>query len=165
MYVRARSTWTAHPNVALEYVDWKGERRPVRVHHTASAGPTTRWTVAQEKAHLRALEANAIASGEYRAIPYSYIVFPSGRVYEGRGFEKLGGHTRDHNEDIGVAFAGNYETQRLSKAAKQGFIDLRENLAKRGARASRNRLHRETYNTLCPGRHVVSEFKKPNLGL
>lgn len=57
------------------------------------------------------------------ALAYSFLVFPSGRVFVGRGWRAAGGHTYSYklgnfnHKSYGICFAGNFEEQKPTKAA------------------------------------------------
>lgn len=150
-YIRSRRSWSSR-TANLTHTPWKGKRKPVRVHHTA--GKWDGGTARQERAHLQDLEHYHVSVRDYQAIGYNYLIFPSGRTYEGRGFEKLGAHTLSHNSDIGVCFVGNYDQQKLTLRARASFVALRAKLAMKGARCGPNYGHSETFATSCPGKYV-----------
>lgn len=83
--------------------------REVWLHH---AGPghelTERASEAEEAAHMRADE----RVGEQRfgkGISYTFVVYPSGRVYEGHSVDRKGTHTRGRNSiSRAIKFPGDY---------------------------------------------------------
>lgn len=81
----------------------------VWLHHGADSAPGHDATVEQEIAYMRADE----AVGESRfgkGISYTFVVFASGRIYEGHGVDRRGSHTRGHNtQGRAVKWPGNFE--------------------------------------------------------
>lgn len=135
----------------------------VFIHHTVSSVPTT---VEGEKAEMRKLQQiginKAIAKGwKTRDISYNFVVFPSGRIYEGRGFGKYGIHTENWNDKgHSISHAGNYET-RVPTAAQ---IDATRWLIGEGKRlkkitaTARIRGHRDVKATACPGKNLYAKL-------
>ena len=106
----------------------------------------------------------------YKAIGYNFIVMPSGRVYEGRGFEKVGAHTLDpkdadkdkryvENRDPGVVFAGNFDVQKPTKRALLAFKLLRARLRLNRCRLDRMYSHSEAFYTSCCGKYLRKALK------
>lgn len=116
------------------------------VHHTVAGAPTTK---AGEEAEMRNLQNIAFQRG-FNDISYSWIVFPSGRIYEGRGLGKAGAHTLNYNYTAyGAAAAGNYDIARPTNAMVKSFRWLRRKHAKLADRPLRP--HSAVYATACPG--------------
>ena len=128
-------------------------------HHSVTAHLSENATVAQEKAQMRILE----NIGQQRfggGISYTFIIFPSGRIYMGTGASRRGAHTGGFNTlGIGVCFAGNYENAKPTKAAEETYAGLLKELASIGVlrNARTNGGHRDapghSWNA-CPGRHL-----------
>jgi N-acetylmuramoyl-L-alanine amidase len=153
-YIRPRRSWSTNTHVKLVPVRWRGTRRIERVHHTADSGLPSTATVAEEHAYLRRIEDFHIRTRGYAAIGYSYLVFPSGRVYEGRGFGKLGAHTLGHNEDVGVCFVGNFDKQKPTDAALRSERKLRARLRLHGVLIGQRVPHSATFATSCCGKYL-----------
>lgn len=151
-YIRGRKTWTEF-KPDLQYENWKNGAA-VRVHHTADSGPAAN-TVKQEKVFMRRTEAFHVDIRGYAAIGYNYVIMPSGRVYEGRGWEKHGAHTLNNNDDIGICFAGNYSDKKPTRRAVLAYRLLRRKLRKKGAVIFGTYPHRATFATSCPGNGVI----------
>jgi N-acetylmuramoyl-L-alanine amidase len=156
-FIRPRRSWSNHV-VDLQSVPWRMRRRIERVHHTADNGVEAHATVEEEYAYLRRIEEYHIRTRGYKAIGYNYLVFPSGRVYEGRGFGKLGAHTLGHNTDVGVCFVGNFQHQEPTEAALRAERKLRRRLRLHGVRLGKREPHRETFPTSCPGDNIMREL-------
>lgn len=154
-YIRGRKLWSNYAGVTLDPVRWRGTKRVERVHHTADNGVPATASIAEEMAYLRRIEDFHIRTRGYRAIGYSYLIFASGRVYEGRGFGKRGAHTLNHNSDIGVCFVGNFEEMYPTRAALRAERSLRARLMLRGVIVGKREPHRATFATSCPGRNLM----------
>ena len=124
-----------------------------------------RWrkvAVKAEKAHTRYLEQIAIDRG-FEGISYSQTVFPSGRVYVGRGFQRVGAHTYGRNSvSYGIVVVGNFETDKLTNKAFQGIVKTIRKGKKwhRIAKTVKIDGHYKApgASTACPGRNVKTEL-------
>lgn len=132
------------------------------LHHTVTKAPRPSLRlkgaalVAQEKEHMRLLQDIAFKRG-FSDISYSYVVFPSGNCYEGRGKEVLGAHTLGHNSDVGIALAGNYEEVFVTNLQHKNVLKLRNQL---GVGKGAFNPHSDSYPTACPGKNAKAKFKK-----
>lgn len=152
--VISREAWQALPPKSREKTSWGGYTT-VYLHHTVTKAPDENASVEEEKACMRELQKIAFSRG-FSDISYSYIIFKSGRVYEGRGFEVVGAHTYGHNTDIGVAFPGNYGKEDfVTKKQKSSLLKLRRRL---GVLQGPLRAHCSVYNTSCPGENIKDAF-------
>ncbi len=148
--IRSRRSWGAtSPTSPSRKVSW-GRGTTFWLHHTVTKAPQT--GIAAEKAAMRELQRIAFGR-EFFDISYSYVVFPSGRIYAGRGFGVSGAHTQGHNDDIGVALCGNYETQKVTDAQKAAVLWLKGKLG-----AGQMKPHCATYATACPGKNAKATF-------
>lgn len=113
-----------------------------------------------EKAHNRYLEEVAIDRG-FDGISYTDVVYPSGRVYMGRGFQRIGAHTYGRNSfSYGIVFVGNFElgppSERAIKGAKftinkgQKWHRIRKGCKVDGHRNAPGAA------TACPGRYLMA---------
>ena len=164
--IRPRRTWTRYrPN--LTTTDWQSGTVDLFIHHTADGGPRggSKATRRQEEAYLRMIEDFHVESRDYLAIGYNYMVMPSGRVYEGRGFERVGAHTLDpkdadgdkryvENDQPGICFAGNYDLQRPTRRQLAAFKALKARLRLKGVRIDKTYPHSAAFATACPGKHL-----------
>lgn len=66
------------------------------VIHTAAA-PFTATAPELEARHVRGIETYHVQTKGWDGIAYSFLVAPSGRVYEGRGWGRSGAHTEGRN--------------------------------------------------------------------
>lgn len=170
LYVGSRKTWGAAPpnGQGLKHTPWSGGVH-VRVHHTAGAVDAVRFNYEAEADYVKGRDAQEAVMRRIQRfhqrdrgwvdIAYNYVIFPSGDVYEGRGYQKVGAHTDGHNHDIGICFAGNYETQKPTVRQLIAYWKLRRHLRSKGAKIIGTRPHRATSATSCPGKNLVSALR------
>lgn len=124
-------------------------------------------TPASERAAMRELE--EIGYQRFGAwgygISYTFVVFPSGRVYEGHPVHYVGAHTAGHNtEGAGICWAGDY-TQRGGTALQvKATAELVNHLRAKG-QATTNQLaggHRDVFATACPGNAAYPQVRDVN---
>lgn len=158
-FVRPRRVWGARrPAAPVTRDPWHNGVRVV-VHHTADHGPA-RNRIYEECAHLRAMQYFHQRVRGWNDIGYNYIIMPSGRVYEGRGFGVRGAHVAGHNTDsCGISFAGTYTDRQPSAAAVRAFRNLLARLEAKGARVTDVVPHRALGSTACPGDGVIEALK------
>lgn len=130
------------------------------IHHTVTSG-TTR-TLAQEKAHMRELQGIAFSRG-FADISYSFVIFPSGRVYRGRGWGVVGAHTEGSNSIThAFSFVGNFESLRPTKDALEAAAALHRRGVKHGKIRKEGFIkgHRDAPGaaTACPGIHLYNRL-------
>ncbi len=165
--IRPRRRWAASPG-NFRHTDWRRRTVDEYVHHTADSGPKhgAKASLRDEIEYLKRIESFHVNVRGYAGIGYSYIVMPSGRVWEGRGFEKVGAHTLDpkdadgdhkyiENTELGVCFAGNFNVQKPTRRALFAHSLLRRRLRIKGVRIDRTYPHRAAYATSCPGDNLV----------
>lgn len=127
----------------------RGSFRFLVRHHTADPAASVR-TVAEECAYMRRIQQGHFNRG-FIDIGYARVIFPSGRVYEGRPTTALGAHVQGENSGTyGVALAGNFEHEHPTRAAITAFRTFCGGLEARD--------HRELNPTACPGRNLWKPF-------
>lgn len=170
--IRPRAAWSiGKPRTALTHAQpsWTIGTTDVFVHHTADHGPDKN-TVDGEHAYLRHIESFHVQTRGYAAIGYSYIIMPSGRVYEGRGWNRKGAHTLDpkdadsdgklvENDDIGICFAGTFTKKPPTRRARLAYRMLLRRLRHKGVRIDKTYGHRHAFATSCPGDAIVKWLK------
>jgi hypothetical protein len=124
------------------------------VHHTVYATMPRSATVAQECARMRQIQQGAFGSG-FSDVPYNYVVFPSGRVYEGRQLGRVGAHTLNNNSTAkGLAFDGNYMTSTPTPAS----LTTARRLRARETPGKPVTPHDAVFATACPGDNLRSRL-------
>lgn len=150
-YIRGRKLWLARRPRSVAKSDWTAPHTVI-VHHTADAGPK-RNTVASEAAFMR--QTQEFHMGPQRGwsdIAYNFIIMPSGRVWEGRGYGVIGAHAPNWNtKGIGVSFAGTYTDKSPSAASLKAYHALLKRLREKGANIIGEKGHGDVYPTSCPG--------------
>lgn len=152
-WIRGRALWRAVPPRDRTYDEWSAGVTLV-VHHTAGSRPRSEL---QEREEMRSIQRSHFANG-WSDIGYNYVIMPSGRVYEGRGYGIRGAHTLNHNtRTIGVSFAGNYDEHKPSRAQLRAYRQLVQRLRQHGAFITRVRGHKQMPDqaTACPGRFLM----------
>lgn len=125
-------------------------------HHTALPALPADATEAQEQERMRAIQKSHLAQG-WTDIGYGIVIFPSGRMYEGRPWKYVGAHTLGHNTGYaGWSLDGNYEENKPTKAAVASCHRARKIM---GAADKPLYGHYQLNPTACPGKNL-----KPYLG-
>lgn len=164
MKVVSREQWGAVGTVPIDGTP----KHELAVHHSVSANEYL--TASQERAMMRQIERQHISQG-WSTIGYSWVIFRSGRIYEGRG--KRGLPAAQGGENSGtwaVCLEGNFETGKPSLLARRKARMLIKSL-KADDGLTRLGGHREFPDqaTACPGRNLMTYVRKWrrdfNLGL
>lgn len=149
--ITSRSGWRA------QHRDGFGTRTVGRLdkylHHTVMTHLSATATVAQEIAEMQRIE----RTGQSRfngGISYTWIIFPSGRIYQGHSVGRVGAHTGGRNStSVGIALAGNYQTTRPTAAQERALAWLLNEGVRRGwwIQPILTGGHRDVRATACPG--------------
>ncbi|XP_059161421.1 peptidoglycan recognition protein 1-like [Physella acuta] len=129
------------------------------IHHGASGECTDRATCS---AKVRSYQTLHMQVNKWDDIGYSYVIGGDGAVYEGRGWDKVGAHTKGYNSvGYGFCFIGNFMSKLPTAAALQAAKDMiacgvtlgkiQPNYTLRG--------HRDMVSTQCPGDTLYTEIK------
>lgn len=149
------STWGLMPHAA-----WEAAPTPVStlfLHHTVTANLPVTASVAEEKEQMRLLDSIAHGRG-FNGISYCWVIFPSGRCYEGRGWGVIEAATEGHNTDSdSIVFAGNYMTRPLTDLQQDAVRALIDKAQRDGFLAKQLdvRPHRSSSQTSCPGDKIT----------
>ena len=153
-HIYSRSEWAAAAPRG-SYATNTGVSKRV-MHHTAYGALSASASEAEEAARMRVIQAGHFARG-FTDIGYHRIVFPSGRIWEGRPSWAIGAHTLNENTgSIAVSADGNYElvapTEAMVRAAERAF----EGMPGAGARLYG---HFELGPTACPGAYLKPRLR------
>ncbi|XP_050074557.1 peptidoglycan-recognition protein LC-like isoform X4 [Anopheles maculipalpis] len=102
-----RTEWLAQPP-REDLTDLKLPVHNVIIAHTATEACTTQQAC---KALVQSIQRYHVNQTKYGDIGYNFLIGGDAFIYEGRGWLKVGAHTKDYNsKSQGIAFIGNYET-------------------------------------------------------
>lgn len=143
----SRARWGAKGTIPND----PARKRELFVHHTVSKPGKVRWTRAEERAHMRELEQGHLNNG-WSTIGYSYVLFPTGRLYVGRGFRGLPAAQGGHNTGtVAIACVGNYDLQGPTRRLRLRLVSAAVNLRLRGVRTVGGHQQAPGQSTGCPG--------------
>ena len=134
----------------------------VVIHHGANAKVEN--TVEAERALLRQWEGEHMKrSPPFVGLGYNFVVFPSGRVYMGRGWGRVGAHAgrKDVNmRSLGICYAVHGDTVGLTPEARDSIRALIEVGLEEGYVSPRFKLtgHLDHKATRCPGKKVYAQL-------
>lgn len=147
-----RSQWTSHPDAKTTDLPKKPARYSL-VAHTAGIFCSSRTSC--EKI-VQGIEQWNIQIG-FDLIPYNFLIGGDGKIYEGRGWGKMGAVAKGFNcNSLSIAFIGNFEKDNIS----QDMIDAFNVLIAEGLRLAElsNDFklfgHNQVSQTLSPGLHI-----------
>lgn len=93
----------------------------------------------------------------WKGIAYNFYIGKEGTIYEGRGFEYIGGHTTSYNNNsIGICLEGDFSKSAPSEAQIKSCKELLKECKKRYPDA-RIVKHSDLNLTECPGRYFPFE--------
>lgn len=152
--VLQNSAWQLHPH------SWSKAAGPLKVvflHHSVTKQLPEGASLEEERAEMRNLDAIAHGRG-FNGLSYCWVVFPSGRAWEGRGWLVIEAATEGHNTTSdSICFAGNLSAFKPTEAQ----IITAEKLINRGqavgalAKVVDVRPHRSASSTSCPGSNLT----------
>jgi hypothetical protein len=131
------------------------------LHHTDTIAPDLAFLDANhdgvdddEAGALRTLE--RIGQERFHAgISYTWLLPPSGRIYQGHTMDRQGTHTGGHNtRGRAISLIGDYDTHQVSDAQIEAAAQIlvTEHRAGRAATHLLDGGHRDLKSTDCPGR-------------
>nr|AAY27974.1 peptidoglycan recognition protein 2 precursor [Euprymna scolopes] len=145
----SRSEWGARP--PKEVVSIPMPVKMVFIHHTAMDYCTNISTCSEQ---MRKIQNFHMDDRGWFDIGYNYLVGEDGRVYEGRGWNREGAHTKGYNRDaVAISVMGDFSDRLPNKKA----LDAVNNLIVCGIKQNnitKDYLlygHRNVRETACPG--------------
>lgn len=154
-----RSSWGARSPRSKLKMPAPAER--TFIHHTV--GPVGDGSIGSEKRIVNATQSFHMDDRGWSDIAYSFLIFPSGRIYRGRGWRVVGAHTEGSNSTShAFCFVGNFETAQPTRAALEAAAWLYRVGVRRGhiRRGSPILGHRDAprASTACPGRNLYAKL-------
>lgn len=161
--IASRSSWGAR------YQDGVGTRAVGNLnrylHHSVTKHLSANASVAEERAQVRVIE--AIGQQRFgRGISYTYIVFPSGRIYQGASTSRISYHSGGwrNTSGVGICLAGNYEANPMTDTVVNAVAALLRQGVKNGwwKSATITEGHRQFKSTACPGKNAFNRIADIN---
>ena len=109
----------------------------------------------REEAAMRSMQSFHQKVHGWTDIGYHYVIFPSGRVYEGRPKGTVGAHAVNGNLMPGVSFAGNYEKDEPTTLQVASYDELLDRL---GVTEAVGHYRVPGNYTACPGKHLKTRL-------
>lgn len=150
MSIVRRSTWGAMPPRHVTRANWP-RGVTLHVHHTVSPPPPDDH-IAERRA-VRVIQRYHQETNGWSDVGYSYLIAPSGRIYEGRGYEVRGAHSPPVNHEPSVALIGDYHSTYPTDAQHRAVWELADII-----NAGRLAGHRDSYATTCPGNRAYAKI-------
>ncbi|XP_043926936.1 peptidoglycan recognition protein 1-like [Protopterus annectens] len=156
-HVITRSEWGALPptrkaNLATPVTN-------VIIHHSAGLSCITKSSCTElvENIQKYHMETNGWCD-----IGYSFLVGEDGNIYEGRGWNTVGAHTRGYNTTgYGICFLGTFTDRTPNSAAQNAATSLIRHATIRGYLHPDYVVkgHRDLGDTVCPGTELYNMIK------
>lgn len=159
IHIEKRASWGAkYGRGSLD----PGAEELVVIHHSYRPALSPLATVAQEREAVRGIERFHVEENEWAAIGYNFLIAPSGRVYEGRGWSYSGAHAGPVNKrSIGICLLINGQVTDPTMASIWSVrslirigLDEREILSSYKVGGHRDYMPRE-----CPGDRVYARLQ------
>lgn len=153
--IESRTDWGG-PSAAIGSY-FAGVMLAVTAHNSYRPALPANATAAQERAAMRQMQASHAA--KWAGIGYHFAIFQSGRMYECRGWNRVGAHagSTEGNRTLGVVFVIDGQVTAPSASALASFGQLRDEGVQIGklSRGHSLKLHRDWKATICPGDKVA----------
>ncbi|GFO44108.1 solute carrier family 22 member 21 [Plakobranchus ocellatus] len=147
----SRSEWNARAPKSVSYLS----HQPLQyafIHHSDS--PAECLTKDRCASAVRSFQNYHMDSRGWHDIGYSFLIGGEGTVFEGRGWDRVGAHTKNYNSvGLGFCFIGNFMTKNPTQVQLNSAKRLIECGVELGKLKSNYtvRGHRDMGSTLCPG--------------
>lgn len=155
-----RSTWKPRYSNGFRVIgtqEWIAAGKELWLHHSVTNPPGPDATLEEDCAHMRVFEQigqNRFGGG----ISYTWVIMPSGRVFEGHSVDRQGAHTANrNNRSRAICLAGNYDVNDLPKRMQDAVVLLLRELG-----ATIDGPHSAVYATACPGKHAKAKIQNMN---
>ncbi|WIV42601.1 N-acetylmuramoyl-L-alanine amidase [Glutamicibacter nicotianae] len=158
----SRETWGAKHNDG--FYNRKVGRLDKWLHHSVTVQLAIDAALASEYREMRKLD--DIGQSRFKSgISYTFVIFPSGRIYEGHSIGRVGAHTAGRNSiSAGICLAGNYETHEVTAEQVASLAWLLNEGIDRGwwTEPKLDGGHRDTKSTACPGKNAYAKIPAIN---
>lgn len=158
----SRETWGARHNDG--FYNRKVGRLDKWLHHSVTTQLASDASASAEYREMRNLD--DIGQSRFKGgISYTFVIFPSGRIYEGHSIGRVGAHTAGRNSiSAGICLAGNYETNEVTAEQIASLAWLLNEGIDEGwwTEPKLDGGHRDTKSTACPGKNAYSQIPAIN---
>lgn len=146
----SRSQWGARRSQGPVYdVSWSS-RTGFVVHHSG----------ADEDQTVKEIQNYHMDKNGWADIGYNFLIDKTGRIFEGRGWSKVGAHVHGHNTaNIGVCVIGDYSNKVPSSAVHAALDWLYAEANRRKGAKLKVYGHRQLGSTACPGTQFYNVLK------
>lgn len=134
-----------------------GAKPLVVIHHSWQPDVPLDASTGMETGAVRAIERFHAIDNHWAGIGYNWLVFQSGSIYEGRGWNRVGAHTEGQNSrSVGVCFVVNGDAHGLDEKAWTAARRIIDAGAAYGFIAPDYEIkgHRDYSTKTCPGDHI-----------
>ena len=138
-----------------------GPEPRVVIHHSYKPALDALASQTDEEAAVRSIERFHVHSNGWQAIGYNFLVAPSGRIYEGRGWKYRGSHAGPVNgSSIGICLLIDGSQTPASAEAVQAVRSLIAEGLRLDELAANYLVsgHRDHMNRTCPGDKVYAQL-------
>uniref|UniRef100_UPI00398F2180 peptidoglycan recognition protein 5 n=1 Tax=Pristiophorus japonicus TaxID=55135 RepID=UPI00398F2180 len=114
------------------------------------------------KEQLRNIQYYHMVTRNWCDIGYNFLIGEDGKIYEGRGWTKMGAHTRGYNHiSLGISIMGNFTSVVPNRKAQTAAQSLIQCAASRGYLSPTYILmgHKQLGSTNCPGNALYNVIK------
>lgn len=151
-----RSVWGPRHDNGVKVIGtsaWLAAGKELWLHHSTTNPPGPNATLEQDCEHMRAFE--QIGENRFGAgISYTWVIMPSGRVFQGHDIDRQGTHTYQRNDrSRGICLAGNYQDAPLPMRMENAVALLLRELG-----ATLDGGHRQVFATACPGEYAFARI-------
>lgn len=150
MAIITRAQWGARKPRSVTPCYWTPGGAAWVHYRGARVGSPIPSTPEGERAEMRNIQAYHQGQG-WADIGYNFVVFPSGRAYEGRGARVVASHCPGHNTELGVCVIWDDGAKLPPAAALEAVLNLARRYDRRTLKG-----HRDGYSTSCPGGALYS---------
>lgn len=159
MRVIQRAEWGAKFGLGSED---PGPEKRVVIHHSYRPALLASATMSQEAAAVRGIEKHHTLTNGWVGIGYNFLVAPSGRVFEGRGWKYRGAHAGPVNgESIGICLLIDGTITEPGDQVVKAVRDLISIGLALGEITDDYKIsgHRDHMNRTCPGDKVYARLQ------
>lgn len=154
----SRIEWQAKPPIE-EPEDLIHPEPYIIINHTATANCSTRIECIR---YIRIFQRYHIEERKWFDIGYNFLIGADGNVYDGRGWNKIGAHTKNYNHvSIGVGFIGTFCDVKAPKQQVAAFTRLIKEGVRKGYILRKYKIFaaRQLGTTVSPGKALYEQMK------